>query len=78
VQRLDEPSTSSLGGLTRREQEVAALVAGGLSNAELARQLFISSKTAAVHVSNILAKLDMSSRAEVAAWAVSVGLTEVP
>jgi DNA-binding NarL/FixJ family response regulator len=40
----------------------------------VARRLFISSKTASVHVSNILAKLDMTSRAEVAAWAVRVGL----
>jgi DNA-binding NarL/FixJ family response regulator len=53
---------------------VAALLAEGLSNSEVARRLFISSKTASVHVSNILAKLDMTSRAEVAAWAVRVGL----
>ena len=57
-----------------REREVAALLAEGLSNAELARRLYISPKTAAVHVSNILAKLGMSSRAEVAAWAVRTGL----
>ena len=50
------------------------LLAEGLSNAELARRLYISPKTAAVHVSNILAKLGMSSRAEVAAWAVRTGL----
>ena len=61
-------------GLSPREREVAALLAEGLSNAELARRLYISPKTAAVHVSNILAKLGMSSRAEVAAWAVRTGL----
>ena len=55
---------------------MAALVAEGLSNGEVARRLFISSKTASVHVSNILAKLGMASRAEVAAWAVRVGLAE--
>jgi DNA-binding CsgD family transcriptional regulator len=60
--------------LTRREREVAALLAEGLSNAELARRLYISPKTAAVHVSNILAKLGMASRTEVAAWAVREGL----
>ena len=60
--------------LSRREREVAALLAEGLSNAELARRLYISPKTAAVHVSNILAKLGMSSRAEVAAWAVRTGV----
>ena len=60
--------------LTRREREVAALLAEGLTNAEVAQRLYISTKTAAVHVSNILTKLAMSSRAEVAAWAVAVGL----
>lgn len=60
--------------LTPREREVAALIAEGLSNAELARRLFISPKTAAVHVSNILTKLGMTGRAEVAAWAVRTGV----
>ena len=63
------------GELTRREREVAALLAEGLSNSELARRLYISPRTAAVHVSNILTKLGMSSRTEVAAWAVRNGLT---
>jgi DNA-binding NarL/FixJ family response regulator len=62
------------GVLTPREREVAALLAEGLSNGEIARRLFISTKTASVHVSNILAKLGMASRAEVAAWAVRSGL----
>jgi DNA-binding CsgD family transcriptional regulator len=48
--------------LTPREREVALLVADGLTNAELARRLYISPKTAAVHVSNILHKLGLSSR----------------
>ena len=56
--------------LTARESEVAALIAEGLTNSQLAERLFISPKTAAVHVSNILAKLGLSSRAEIAAWAV--------
>jgi len=51
--------------LTQREREVALLVADGLSNAELARRLYISPRTAAVHVSNILHKLGVSSRTEV-------------
>jgi DNA-binding NarL/FixJ family response regulator len=50
------------------------LLAEGLTNSELAARLYISPKTAAVHVSNILMKLQMSSRAEVAAWAVRSGL----
>ena len=75
VRRLgggDEPDGPA--SLTPREREVAALLAEGLSNADLAARLYISPKTAAVHVSNILAKLGMSSRAEVAAWAVREGL----
>jgi DNA-binding CsgD family transcriptional regulator len=55
--------------LTPREREVALLLADGITNAELARRLYISPKTAAVHVSNILAKLGLSSRTQVAAWA---------
>jgi DNA-binding CsgD family transcriptional regulator len=51
--------------LTPREREVALLVAGGLTNAELARRLYISPRTAAVHVSNILRKLGVSSRTDV-------------
>ena len=73
LQRLDgavAPSGDGDGALTRRELEVAALLAEGLSNADVARRLFISPKTAAVHVSNILMKLGMSSRSEVAAWHV--------
>ncbi len=56
------------GELTGREQEVADLVAEGLSNGEIAKRLFISPKTASVHVSNILAKLRLSNRTEIAAW----------
>jgi ATP/maltotriose-dependent transcriptional regulator MalT len=68
------PQRQDPAPLTPREREVAALLAGGLSNGEIARRLYISTKTASVHVSNILAKLDMSSRTEVAAWAVRSGL----
>jgi DNA-binding NarL/FixJ family response regulator len=77
LQRLDgavEPIGDGDAALTRRELEVAALLAEGLSNADLARRLFISPKTAAVHVSNILMKLGMSSRSEVAAWYVRQNL----
>jgi DNA-binding CsgD family transcriptional regulator len=55
------------GALTPREREVALLVAEGLTNAELARRLYISPKTAAVHVSSILHKLGVASRTEVSA-----------
>jgi DNA-binding CsgD family transcriptional regulator len=59
-------TVSGIGALTPREREVALLVAAGLTNADLARRLYISPKTAAVHVSNILHKLGVSSRTEVA------------
>jgi len=56
-------------GLTAREFEVLQLVAAGRSNREIASELFISAKTASVHVSNILAKLGVSGRGEAAATA---------
>ena len=60
--------------LTPRESEILALVAEGRSNGEIGRQLFISTKTVSVHVSNILGKLDASGRTEAAAIARREGL----
>jgi ATP/maltotriose-dependent transcriptional regulator MalT len=62
-------------GLTPREREVLGLVADGRSNRQIAEELFISAKTASVHVSNILAKLGVANRAEAAAAAHRLGLT---
>ncbi|WP_420802649.1 helix-turn-helix domain-containing protein [Streptomyces cavernae] len=56
-------------GLTSRERDVLRLVAAGRSNRQIAEELFISPKTASVHVSNILAKLAVSGRGEAAALA---------
>ena len=61
-------------GLTARELEVLALVAAGRTNREIGERLFISEKTASVHVSRILAKLGARSRAQAAAMAGTVGL----
>src|SRR5256712_715064 len=58
-------------GLGKRELEVARLVADGLSNKQIAARLFISDRTAATHVGNILHKLGFNSRAQVATWVAS-------
>lgn len=65
-----------ISGLTPRELEVLQLVARGKSNGEIGTALFISTKTASVHVSNILAKLGVASRGEAAALAHREGLVE--
>ena len=63
-------------GLTAREREVAAMVAAGLTNKEIAGRLFISERTAEGHVERILNKLSVRSRTEVATWAVVRGIGE--
>jgi ATP/maltotriose-dependent transcriptional regulator MalT len=67
-------SESAPLGLTPRELEVLRLVTDGRSNRDIAEALFISAKTASVHVSNILAKLDVTGRGEAAATAHRLGL----
>ncbi len=62
--------TTPVEQLSRREQEVADLVARGLSNATIAGRLHLSPSTVATHVAHILEKLGFSSRVEVAAWVV--------
>ena len=65
-------------GLTPREYEVLRLVAEGRSNRDIAAELFISVKTASVHVSNILGKLEVGSRGEAAATAHRLALFAAP
>ena len=62
-------------GLTAREQQVLALVARGATNREIGAELHMAEKTASVHVSRILAKLDVRSRTEAAALAHRQGLS---
>ena len=66
--RRDEPT------LTTRETEVLVHVARGLTNREVAAQLFISEKTVARHLSNVFAKLGLASRAAATAWAYEHGV----
>jgi DNA-binding NarL/FixJ family response regulator len=68
------PSPAASFGLTRREVEVLALVAEGRTNRQIGQALFITPKTASVHVSRILAKLGVAGRGEAAAVAHRLGL----
>jgi DNA-binding NarL/FixJ family response regulator len=61
-------ATEPKATLTRREEEVAALVAQGLTNRYIATELSISERTVATHVRKILSKLGLSSRSRLAAW----------
>jgi non-specific serine/threonine protein kinase len=65
-----DPPPPDAGPLSAREREVAALVAEGLTNRQIAERLVISERTADRHLSNILAKLGATTRAQIAAiWA---------
>jgi pimeloyl-ACP methyl ester carboxylesterase/DNA-binding CsgD family transcriptional regulator len=73
-----KPAGAGQLGLTRREHEVLRLVARGLTNRQIAAALFISAKTAGVHVSNILSKMGVGRRAEAAAVAERLQLLAAP
>ncbi len=64
----------SVGGLTAREREVAALVGQGLSNREIAEKLVLGERTIETHVSNIFNKLGFTARSQVRQWAKEKGL----
>ena len=74
VVALDDRTVDRLG-LTAREAEVLSLVAAGQTNRQIGATLYVSEKTASVHVSNILRKLGVASRVEAAAVAQRIGLS---
>ena len=74
--RSAEATTTRPYGLSPRELEVLTLVSAGRTNRQIAQELYISESTAGVHVSNVLAKLGVSSRTEAALVGVSVGVGE--
>jgi DNA-binding CsgD family transcriptional regulator len=84
AEELDRSARSRAGDhepwhpLSTREFEVARLVAQGMTNAEIAEQLFVSPKTASAHIEHILAKLGVGRRAEIAAWVATVSRVEAP
>jgi len=75
AESMPPPEPSYPDGLTGREVEVLRLIAGGLSNRQIADELFISPNTAAKHVRNILAKTDCANRAQAATYANRHDLT---
>ena len=80
--RLDAPAAaagaSAPYGLTERELAVLRLLAAGCTNAQIGRELFISPRTAGVHVTNILRKFGVSGRVQAAALAERAGLLGTP
>ncbi|MFL5671691.1 MAG: LuxR C-terminal-related transcriptional regulator [Chloroflexota bacterium] len=74
--RVASGAEKSQGGLSRREMEVARLMADGASNADTALQLFISERTVESHVTNIFNKLGVDSRVQVVRWVATIAVAE--
>jgi DNA-binding NarL/FixJ family response regulator len=69
-----QAAKQAFGGLTAREREIAALIAQGKFNREIADVLVVSERTIETHVSNIMLKLNLTSRRQIASWAIERGL----
>ena len=74
VARRPDRSSATLALLTHREEEVAILVSRGLTNRQIASELFISEHTVATHIARILKRLALSSRSRLSAWVAERGL----
>ena len=67
-------ASKPVGRLSRREREVAVLITRGLTNRQIANALVIGERTVHTHVANVLAKLELTSRTQIATWGVAHGL----
>jgi DNA-binding NarL/FixJ family response regulator len=75
---MDDPETTKIRSLTRREHDIVRLVAEGLNNLQIAGRLFISQATVRNHLTSILDKLDLSNRFELAVYSFRQGLVSYP
>ncbi len=71
-----QATKQAFAGLTAKERTVASLIAQGLSNKQIAEIMVVSHRTVETHVSNLLAKLHLTSRAQIALWAIERGLSD--
>ena len=74
IAEFNNPNRSAPNSLTNREEQVLKLVAQGYSNEEISKKLFLSKRTVATHVSNILGKLHLANRTQAALYALRQGL----
>jgi non-specific serine/threonine protein kinase len=74
-QEITAVNKENSDSLTNREREVAALVGLGKTNGEIATELVLSKRTVETHISNILSKLGLTSRAQIMLWAIDRNLT---